>query len=131
MSGEWLTYQEAAKRLGIKPDSAKKRAQRRHWPRMTGNDGRTRIQLPEDGPETVHRDIPPDTPGTPSPPDDTRERLAAAETEIRLLRERLADLTSERDRWQKMAERLSHPESVIRPLGLFDRILRRGRRRIE
>lgn len=98
---------------------------------MTGNDGRTRIQLPEDGPETVHRDIPPDTPGTPSPPDDTRERLAAAETEIRLLRERLADLTSERDRWQKMAERLSHPESVIRPLGLFDRILRRGRRRIE
>lgn len=103
MSQEWLTYQEAAKRLGIKPDSAKKRAQRRHWPRMTGNDGKTRIQLPEDSSGTVRTDIPPNSPGV-SVPDDTRERLAASEARAEVLAAQVADLQRERDRLLSLLE---------------------------
>ena len=33
-----LTYRELAERLGIKPESARKTAQRRRWHRTTAND---------------------------------------------------------------------------------------------
>ena len=41
-----LTYRELAERLGIKPESARKTAQRRRWHRTTANDGTTRIHVP-------------------------------------------------------------------------------------
>ena len=44
----WLTYTEAAGKLGIKLDSVKRRVRARKWPRMTGNDGIVRIQIPHD-----------------------------------------------------------------------------------
>lgn len=100
MSEEWLTYVEAAERLGIKVESVKKRAQRKLWKRSTGNDGRTRILLPVSSPPPIPAHIPPTIPPNSPPvsvPDDTRERLASAETEVRLLRERVADLTADRD----------------------------------
>lgn len=103
MTGTWFTYQEAAERLGIKADSVKKRAQRRHWPRMTGNDGRTRIQLPEDCPGPVSVDIPPDGP-TVSVPDDTREKLAASEARAAVLAAQVEDLQRERDRLLSILE---------------------------
>lgn len=70
---------------------------------MTGNDGKTRIQLPEDSPETVHRDIPPDT-STVSVPDDTRERLAASEARATVLAAQVEDLQRERDRLLTLLE---------------------------
>ena len=101
MSGDWLTYAEAAARLGIKPESVKKRAIRRGWARQAGNDGLARIRLPDDlPPGPVPGPMAPDMTGDAAGDrtgDDTRERLVAAETEIRLLRERLADLTADRD----------------------------------
>lgn len=133
MSGDWLTYAEAAARLGIKPESVKKRAIRRGWPRQAGNDGLARIRLPDDlpappipGPATG--DTAGDTAG-----DDTRERLAAAETEIRLLRERLTDLTADRDALRDALARAaaSHPQTVppvleVRRGGLWARLFRRN-----
>jgi len=121
MSGDWLTYAEAAERLGIKPESVKKRAIRKGWPRQQGNDGLARICLPDGThvsshvPDAVSSHVPRDMSG-----DDTRERLASAETEVRLLRERLADLTADRERWRHMAERLSHLR-----IGFFSRLFRR------
>lgn len=134
MSGDWLTYTEAATRLGIKPESVKKRAIRRGWPRQAGNDGLARIRLPDDlpalsvpGPVAGHAapDTTRDTTG-----DDTRERLAAAETEIRLLRERLTDLTADRDALREaLALAASHRE-IVRPVGggsgFLSRLWRRG-----
>lgn len=38
-----MTYAEAAERLGIKPDSVKRRARSRRWPRRVGNDGAARV----------------------------------------------------------------------------------------
>src|SRR5918997_5607389 len=44
----WLTYQEIAGLLGMKVESARRRAQREDWPRQLGNDGRTRVAVPGD-----------------------------------------------------------------------------------
>src|SRR3954465_12250406 len=44
----WMTYQEAADFLGMKVESARRRAQREGWPRQLGNDGRARIGIPGD-----------------------------------------------------------------------------------
>lgn len=139
MSTEWHTYQEAADLLGIKPQSVKKRAIRRHWPRMTGNDGLARVQLPDDALPPVPSPVPTDTTGdttrdmSPSIDDltdrlraelaETREALARVEGESAMNKERLADLTSDRDRWRDMAERLSHAQAA-RP-GFIARLLGR------
>lgn len=126
MSEEWLTYAEAAEHLGIKVESVKKRAQRRLWRRRTGNDGRTRVLLPTDSPAPIPADIPttlpPDSPPV-SVPDDTRERLAAAETEVRLLRERVADLTADRDAMRDaLARAASQAQTVGRVGGFWARL---------
>ncbi|MGE8107089.1 hypothetical protein ACQKP1_25730, partial [Allorhizobium sp. NPDC080224] len=64
-----LTYQELAKRLNIKLDSARKLVRRKRWPRTTGNDGTTRILVslddlkdtsPPDIPEDIRTDAPSD-----------------------------------------------------------------------
>ena len=112
-----MTYGEAGRIMGIKPESVKRRARSKHWPKTIGNDGLARVRIPDlphtgGNPEDIPEvESPPDI--LPDPPrDDIRERLAAAETEIRLLRERLADLGTDRDKWQAMAERLSHVEPI-------------------
>jgi predicted DNA-binding transcriptional regulator YafY len=47
MVGEWLTSAEAAVRLGVSPETARRLAMRGRWQRMPGNDGRTHVRLPE------------------------------------------------------------------------------------
>jgi chromosome segregation ATPase len=47
MDAEWLTYREAANRLGSNIEAIRQRAIRCRWPRMLGNDKRARIQIPE------------------------------------------------------------------------------------
>lgn len=46
MDEEHLTYRQLAERLGVKPDSARKLAQRRRWRRIPGNDGAVRVVVP-------------------------------------------------------------------------------------
>jgi septal ring factor EnvC (AmiA/AmiB activator) len=48
MAEEWLTYHEAGKRLGSTGEAVRYRALRGKWPRRRGNDGRARVQIPED-----------------------------------------------------------------------------------
>jgi hypothetical protein len=48
LDGEWLTYAQAGERLGVSPVAARFRAIRGRWQRVVGNDGRTRIYLPND-----------------------------------------------------------------------------------
>jgi hypothetical protein len=47
MDAEWLTYREAAQRLGSNIEAVRQRAIRCRWPRTLGNDKRARIQIPE------------------------------------------------------------------------------------
>ena len=48
MEGDWLTYREAAERLGSTAEAVRYRALRGNWPRLRGNDGRARVQIPDD-----------------------------------------------------------------------------------
>lgn len=48
MDGKWMTYSEAAVRLGVSTEAARRRAIRGNWARMPGNDGRTRVQVPDE-----------------------------------------------------------------------------------
>lgn len=107
----FLTYNEAADRLGIKPDSVRRRARARKWPRRKGNDGKTQVGIP---PDVLGADAPPGGPGG-SPPD-----MEAAELRVenRMLRERLDELRDERDKWREQAERLAEPRpGIIERLG--------------
>jgi hypothetical protein len=47
LSDEWLTYREAAARLGSNIEAIRQRAIRCRWPRVLGNDKRARVQIPE------------------------------------------------------------------------------------
>ena len=124
----WLTYTEAAGKLGIKLDSVKRRVRARKWPRMTGNDGIVRIQIPHDAlpdDRTEGRSV------NQAEPDvdladvsarltDAEIRAAVAEARADALSERLTEAKEDRDKWQALAERLSQPRPSI-----WDRLLKR------
>ena len=111
----WMTYDEAAERLRIKPDSVRRRAASRKWPRRQGNDGKARVRIP---PEAVP-DITPDVTPARIPDDiaEIRTENAALKTEISGLKDRLKDTQEERDRLSGLLEKALQP----RP-GLIERI---------
>ena len=50
MSGDetsWLTYGQAADKLGVSRQAVRQKAIRGRWPRTKGNDGQARVQVPE------------------------------------------------------------------------------------
>lgn len=101
-----MTYADAAKILGVKVDSIKRRARNRRWKREKGNDGLVRIGVPIEILTLSERDYPPDP-----PPDNTgdmlrlEKQLSALETEVKMLRERQDDLLQDRDHWRTVAQR--------------------------
>jgi hypothetical protein len=127
MSTRWLSYRELAAALGIKTGSARQLVKRHRWPRQLGNDGHTRIAVPEDvfasrsEPRVEPRNEPevePKADPTVHEPKVTvptrhlewlqreiellRERLAAQEglpLQIAALNATLTELRAERDRW--------------------------------
>lgn len=108
MDTESLTYRELAKRLNVKPESARKTAQRKGWKRVPGNDGQARVLVPV---ESLTR--PPDSPSD-SLGDGPMDSAAIGELEIRIemLKElvtaerRRADAAeADRDAWRDQAQR--------------------------
>ena len=75
-----LTYAEMAEALKITPESANRLARRKRWPRVKGNDGRTRVAMPEEA--LVRQDSPPV-----SPPD---KLVKALEAHVETLKAQLA-----------------------------------------
>ena len=115
--GEWMTWAEAADRLGIKPESVKRRARARRWARRTGNDGKASVKVPND----VLQDAPPDVRAAVLPDQsDVMERAIRAEARADAAEKMLENMTEERDRWRDMSERLSHPK-----VGIITRLLGR------
>jgi len=57
-----MTYGEAAVRLGVTPEAVRRRAFRAKWARQPGNDGRTRVRVPDDAPVMRSPTALPDTP---------------------------------------------------------------------
>jgi hypothetical protein len=48
MDAQWLSYRELAAQLGVSVEAARRRALRGKWSRVAGNDGATRVRVPED-----------------------------------------------------------------------------------
>jgi flagellar biosynthesis/type III secretory pathway protein FliH len=101
-----LTYAEMAGALKITPESANRLARRKRWPRVKGNDGRTRVAVPEEA--LVRQDSPPDNPpASPmvnlpdSPMDSPPDK--ALEAHIETLKAQLAE---EKARAEKQADDL-------------------------
>lgn len=123
----FLTYDEAGKKLGIKPDSVRRRARARKWPRRQGNDGKAQVGIP---PDILGEDSPSGDPS--GHPLDKLERTAIIEqssieaaelrVENRMLREQMDELRSDRDKWREQAERLLEVRSTT---GFFNRLFRR------
>jgi single-stranded DNA-binding protein len=85
MDGKWMTYGEAAVRLGVSPEAARRRAIRGNWARMPGNDGRTRVQVPDE----LHPPRTPDVRGT------ELELVSALKSHIDTLKADIERLTAE------------------------------------
>jgi hypothetical protein len=85
MDGKWMTYGEAAVRLGVSPEAARRRAIRGKWARMPGNDGRTRVQVPDE----LHPPRTPDARGT------ELELVSALRSHIDTLKSDIERLTAE------------------------------------
>jgi hypothetical protein len=88
----WLTYREAARALGMSPESLRARARREHWRKTLGNDGKALVLVPPDTaciPAASREDEPPASrpvvrphPGRDTALSDLVARLAAAQTEL-------------------------------------------------
>jgi flagellar biosynthesis/type III secretory pathway protein FliH len=83
-----LTYAEIAEALRITPESANRLARRKRWPRMKGNDGRTRVAVPEealvrpDSPPANPGDSPSDSPPAASPDNPVHAQIARLDREL-------------------------------------------------
>jgi UDP-N-acetylmuramoylalanine-D-glutamate ligase len=91
-----MTYRELSDALGIAPASAYRLALRRRWPRTKGNDGRTKVSVPDEA-LTRHSDSPTvsqnDNQGVshPDSQNDSHLMIARLEGELIGLREALVD----------------------------------------
>ncbi|CAM3536891.1 hypothetical protein PANO111632_20995 [Paracoccus nototheniae] len=92
-----MTYTELAKRLSIKPASAKRLAQRRKWHRVVGNDGVALVHVPKSAvpddvapviTDDVADDVSPDKspPVTPIVTPDLEQKIAHLEGTVEGLR---------------------------------------------
>jgi hypothetical protein len=102
----WLTYGEAAKEVGLTPDSLRHRARREGWPTSVGDDSRARVLIPDD----VRRRCGPMTNAVQSIPPTNEARVAALTAQTEELRKALtherAAREAERDRSNQLAAEL-------------------------
>lgn len=107
----WLTYDEAAQRLQIKPDSVRRRAAARKWARRLGNDGKARVRIPENAlPPDVRGDVTPDIPPDASAElNEARVEISALKAELAGVRDRLHDTQADRDRLAALLETALQP----------------------
>jgi hypothetical protein len=125
-----LTYAELAEALSITPESANRLARRKRWPRMKGNDGKTRVSVPEE--TLVRPDNPPVSPGD-CPPDNSpvHAQIARLEGELVGTREALTEARARADAAEARsaelsvdlaAERAKTEKAIAEFAALFDRL---------
>src|SRR5206468_5741299 len=100
---QWLTYREAAERLGITADAVARRARRHKWPKLLPNrpGNPVRIQVPGDQfnrPTPPALPPPPDAPPPDNPPPPADAELTAALVDLQAEVARLTDLAEQERR---------------------------------
>lgn len=108
-----LTYKELAKKLHIKPQSARKLTQRKKWVRSAGNDGAARVHVPLDAlPVSSDKDgdiLQDSHVDVSHPVHEMQIRIAVLETELKAATSTINDLKKDRDAWKEQAQRLVQP----------------------
>jgi predicted nucleic acid-binding Zn-ribbon protein len=102
MDGEWLSYAEAAARLGLSIEAVRQRAIRNKWARMLGNDKRARVRLPDESYPTQTPAVRASDQGLMDALRDHNETLKA---DIEALRAQLAGAEARADREMAKVER--------------------------
>jgi hypothetical protein len=106
---QWVTYDEAAARLGISGNAIRRRAARGRWARMAGNDGLTRIQMPDEVPPPRRGNV-----GPTAATIDTAALVVSLEAHIATLKAEVGRLTGElaEERTGRQADRDSQAEQL-------------------
>lgn len=107
----WMTYNEAAAALGIKPDSVRRQARQRNWPRRTTNSGLAQVDVPPDRiPESRPASFPESAASSPPNSSDKSarqsSRIAGLEAALAASERRAAELVDDRDQWRSMTKSL-------------------------
>ena len=122
----FMTYEDAAKLLRIKPDSVRRRAASRRWPKQQGNDRKARVVIPVGIiTEGIHALTPDTTPYKNALREElatTKQALARMEGQAEATTARLIDLAADRDAWKAQAERLASDLRPVAPVNLWSRI---------
>jgi hypothetical protein len=84
-----MTYAELAQTLKIMQESANRLARRKHWLRMRGNGGKTRVAVPEEA--VIRQDSPPVRPPDSLLDNPVHAQIARLEGELAGMREALAE----------------------------------------
>jgi hypothetical protein len=108
MPDQWLSYADAAKVLGMTPESVRPRARREHWRKQLGNDGKALILVPSDTDRIPPGDTADDAPAprpVRRPESDTA--LAVLQARLSEVEARASDLRAdvERERSERLQER--------------------------
>ncbi len=103
---QWMTYEEAGRRLGIGPESVARYARRERWPRQPGNDGKARVAIPPDfipesAPEKRRADK-----VTDSAPDKNLTELLRTQIERERIRADKAEAEAQAIREEREADRI-------------------------
>jgi chromosome segregation ATPase len=107
--GEWLTYTEAAKRLGTTPDAIRQRVKRGQMKASRGNDGRPRVWSDVRLTEHMTEHSPDSPKRAESEQTEHSGRVKALEDHIETLKADLAEVRQERER-----DRADHAASLER-----------------
>jgi hypothetical protein len=107
----WMTYDEAAKALGIKKASVQRRAALRKWPKRQGNSNKVQVGIPSD----ALPDNPPALPHVVIPDRSTDDvaKIAGLEVEVTQLKERLDESRQDRAKLLNMITEFSKPRPSL------------------
>lgn len=123
---DWMTYAEAAERLGSTPDAVRVRSKRQKWPTLKGNAPKAavRVQIPPEVLEEADRAFS----ARLSNVTDQRS-LDELEARIRVLEEQNAELRADKERMaEDLAGERRRVDSLLDRLSQLDRIMRTLRR---
>jgi hypothetical protein len=108
----WITYREAAAKLGVSAQAVRQKCLRGRWPRMPSNTGQALIQLPDE-PYGVR------TPSEPPLVDALREHIATLKLELEHANAQLAAESARADKaiaaFADLADRLDALAAARRP----------------
>lgn len=97
----WLTYEDAAKKLGISIDSVRRKARKELWIKRKNNYGKITIAVPFNSSQKTRQQTDLETGHNVY---ELQKKLAVLEIEIKLEKNRADTFEADRDAWKKMAE---------------------------